>query len=121
VPNHDAFPTGHLATAMATVTVIAQNYPEKRYIKPVGYSLMTLLGFSMLNNGVHWISDYPLGIAMGYVFAKVAVQHGRKVISEKSLDGLGCRWKLAPSFALVPGQNGLQMGIRWTEVKRGGR
>ncbi len=77
VPNYDAFPTGHLATAMATVTVIADNYPEYHFIRPVGYGLMTLLGLSMLNNGVHWASDYPLGIAMGYAFAKVAVAHGR--------------------------------------------
>lgn len=77
VPAHDAFPTGHLATAMATVTVIADNYPEYRFIRPVGYGLMTALGAAMLNNGVHWASDYPLGIAMGYAFAKIAVAHGR--------------------------------------------
>ncbi len=77
VPAHDAFPTGHLATAMATVTVIAENYPEYHYIRPVGYGLMTVLGLAMLNNGVHWASDYPLGIALGYGFAKIAVAHGR--------------------------------------------
>ncbi|MBD2767524.1 phosphatase PAP2 family protein [Hymenobacter sp. BT664] len=77
VPNYDAFPTGHLATAMATVTVIADNYPEHRFIRPLGYSLMGLLGYSMLNNGVHWASDYPIGIALGYAFAKIAVRNGR--------------------------------------------
>lgn len=77
VPNYDAFPTGHLATAMATVTVIAENYPEHRFIRPLGYSLMGLLGYSMLNNGVHWASDYPIGIALGYAFAKIAVRNGR--------------------------------------------
>ena len=77
VPNYDAFPTGHLATAMATVTVIAENYPEYRFVRPVGYSLMGLLGYSMFNNGVHWASDYPVGIALGYAFAKIAVRNGR--------------------------------------------
>jgi len=81
VPQHDAFPTGHLATAMATVTVIAENYPEYRFIRPVGYGLMTVLGAAMLNNGVHWASDYPLGIALGYGFAKIAVAHGRTRLS----------------------------------------
>ncbi len=80
VPNHDAFPTGHLATAMATVTVIADNYPEYSYIKPVGYGLMGLLAFAMVNNGVHWISDYPLGIALGYGFAKITAAHGKKEV-----------------------------------------
>ena len=77
VPNYDAYPTGHLATAMATVTVIAENYPEYRFVRPVGYSLMGLLGYAMLNNGVHWASDYPVGIALGYAFAKIAVRNGR--------------------------------------------
>jgi hypothetical protein len=84
VPRYDAFPSGHLATAMATVTVIAENYPEKKFIRPVGYSLTGLLAYSMLNNGVHWFSDYPLSIAMGYAFAKIAVHRGRKVIEKKN-------------------------------------
>jgi hypothetical protein len=78
VPNYDAFPTGHMATAMATVTVIADNYPEYKFVRPLGYTLIGLLGYSMLNNGVHWASDYPLGIALGYGFAKIAVRNGRR-------------------------------------------
>jgi hypothetical protein len=89
VSNFDAFPTGHLATAMATVTVIAENYPEYHFIRPLGYSLMGLLGYSMLNNGVHWASDYPLGIAIGYGFAKIAVRNGRTRVVEKPAEGTG--------------------------------
>ena len=92
VSNYDAFPTGHLATAMATVTVIAENYPEHRYIRPVGYSLLGLLGYAMLNNGVHWASDYPLGIAIGYGFAKIAVRNGRTRVAPAEA-GVG---RLAP-------------------------
>ncbi|WP_201982838.1 phosphatase PAP2 family protein [Hymenobacter rubidus] len=86
VPNYDAFPTGHLATAMATVTVIAENYPEYHFIRPVGYGLMGLLGYAMLNNGVHWASDYPVGIALGYAFAKIAVRNGRTRVEEAPAD-----------------------------------
>ena len=32
----------------------------------------------MLNNGVHWASDYPLGIWLGYAFGKMAVRKGRQ-------------------------------------------
>lgn len=77
VSKYDAFPSGHLATAMATVTVIAENYPEKCYIRPIGYTMMTLLSLQMMNNGVHWASDYPLGLALGYGFARIAVRQGR--------------------------------------------
>ncbi len=86
VSNHDAFPSGHLATAMATITILAGNYPDNKYIKPVGYSLMGLLGFAMLNNGVHWISDYPLAIAIGYTCGKIALSRGRQVIPKLSND-----------------------------------
>ncbi|MBF9219665.1 phosphatase PAP2 family protein [Hymenobacter ruricola] len=86
VPNYDAFPTGHLATAMATVTVIAENYPEYHFVRPVGYGLMGLLGYAMLNNGVHWASDYPIGIAIGYGFAKIAVRNGRTRVEDAPTD-----------------------------------
>ncbi len=79
VPNYDAFPSGHMATMMATVTILAENYPEKKFIKPLGYSLMTLHGYSMMNNEVHWLSDYPLAIAIGYLYGKIISGRDRKV------------------------------------------
>jgi membrane-associated phospholipid phosphatase len=69
VSKHDAFPSGHVATVMSTVTIIHLNYPEKTWVIPVGYSALGLLMFGMLNNGVHWAGDYPVGIAIGYVAA----------------------------------------------------
>ena len=69
-PNYDAMPSGHIATFMATVTIIATNYPEKKWIKPVGYSLMSVLAFNMVSGKVHWASDYPIGILIGYVMGK---------------------------------------------------
>lgn len=86
VSNFDGFPSGHLATAMATITILAGNYPDNKYIKPVGYTLMGLLGFSMLNNGVHWMSDYPLAIAIGYTCGKIALSRGRQIIPRKGVD-----------------------------------
>jgi len=77
VPGYDAFPSGHLSTVMSTVTVVALNYPEKRWIRPLGYSAMSVLAFQMMNNGVHWASDYPLAIAFGDLFAHIVVARGR--------------------------------------------
>jgi len=53
---------------------LAQEY---KFIKPLGYSLMTILAFQMLNNGVHWASDYPLALAMGYSLGMLATSQGR--------------------------------------------
>ncbi|MEO8582490.1 MAG: phosphatase PAP2 family protein [Flavitalea sp.] len=77
-PKYDAFPSGHLATIVSTVTVLADNYPENRWIKPVGYSMTGLLGLAMINNKVHWTSDYPLAFALGYLCAKQVVKNNRR-------------------------------------------
>lgn len=110
VSNYDAFPSGHLATAMATITIISGNYPNNKYIKPVGYSLMGLLGYAMLNNGVHWVSDYPLAIAIGYTCGKIALSHGRQVISKKLKDH-GISSSLTPVYL---GQGSLGLSYRMT-------
>ena len=76
---YDAFPSGHIATIMATVTVLSSNYPEKKWIKPIGYTLLFLSGWSMLNTDVHWAGDYPLAIAVGYISGKVTgLRHKQK-------------------------------------------
>jgi hypothetical protein len=101
-PKYDAFPSGHLATGMMTITVLADNYPEYTLIRPVGYTLMGLLGFQMLNNGVHWASDYPLAIAIGYGLGKVAVSHGRKVVSADNIPDKSSKNKLFTDVSVVP-------------------
>jgi hypothetical protein len=69
-PNYDAMPSGHLATYMATITIISTNYPEIKWIKPVGYSLGSILAFNMISGKVHWISDYPIALLIGYAMGK---------------------------------------------------
>ena len=71
-PRYYAFPSGHMTTAIATITVVAENYPEVRWIRPVGYVLAALMGASLVNVGWHWYSDFPLAIAMGYSFGMIA-------------------------------------------------
>lgn len=80
-PNYDAFPSGHLATLMSSVTIFSENYPEKKWIKPVGYSLTGLVAYAMINNEVHWASDYPLALGMGFLCAKQVLKHNRKIVS----------------------------------------
>lgn len=80
-PQYDAYPSGHLATMMATVTVLSKNYPEKKWIKPVGYSVMGLTAWAMMNNEVHWISDYPLALALGYLSGRISsMRHVQKAV-----------------------------------------
>ncbi|GEN77427.1 hypothetical protein CHA01nite_31670 [Chryseobacterium hagamense] len=69
-PHYDAMPSGHLTTFMAGITVIADNYPEVKWIKPVGYTLASALCFQMMQSQVHWASDYPIALALGYFIGK---------------------------------------------------
>ncbi|HTR82070.1 MAG TPA: phosphatase PAP2 family protein [Bacteroidota bacterium] len=71
VPHYDAFPSGHVCTSVVTVVVIQENYPEEKWISPVGYAITGLVGVGMVNYGIHWYSDYPLAIAIGYTFGKI--------------------------------------------------
>jgi hypothetical protein len=72
VPYFDAYPSGHICTSLATVIVIAENYPEVKWIRPAGYTFTALVGLGMLFNGIHWVSDYPLGLFIGYYFGMIA-------------------------------------------------
>ncbi len=82
VSMYDAFSSGHMGTMVATYVVITENYPEKKWIRPVGISIMSLVGLAMINNDVHWASDYPLAVGVGYAFGKATVHLNRFIKGE---------------------------------------
>ena len=99
---YDAFPTGHLMTATLMFTTVRLNYPEySAYIWPVQILWSAALGFQMINNGVHWASDYPLGIAMGWAVAKMTYKMGErhKKANETAKAGETSDWTFFPSVA----------------------
>ncbi|MDP4220958.1 MAG: phosphatase PAP2 family protein, partial [Bacteroidota bacterium] len=71
VPHFDAFPSGHIATAMATLQVIIENYPEKAWIKYVGYPIIGSIAVGLVSTSIHWWSDIPLGVVLGYTFGRL--------------------------------------------------
>jgi hypothetical protein len=60
-----------MAALMSLTTVIAENYPEKKWIRPVGYTLTGLTALSQLNNKTHWASDFLMGLGIGYLSGKI--------------------------------------------------
>ena len=114
VPHYDAFPSGHLATLIGTVTIIADNYPEYRFVRPVGYTLCGMLAFAMVNNGVHWISDYPLGLAIGYTISKAIVADGRKTLNDGTPKKMSMYHRIKPDLIFPsPTLNGTQLTALW--------
>ena len=74
-PRYYAFPSGHVTTAMAAVTVVAENYPEVGWIRPAGYGIVGLTAIGLVNKGWHWYSDFPMALALGYTFGHLAAHH----------------------------------------------
>lgn len=79
---YDAMPSGHLTTGLAAWIIIAENYPEYKWIKPVGFTILGLMSLEMMQSGVHWISDYPIAILLGYLIGKNIARNSFK--KEKS-------------------------------------
>jgi membrane-associated phospholipid phosphatase len=87
VPSYDAFPSGHIATSVAAFVIISENYPEySNWIDPICYALSTCICIGMVNSGIHWYSDYPLGIAIGYAFGKLIANPKGIGLAEKKGD-----------------------------------
>jgi PAP2 superfamily len=109
VPAYDAFPSGHICTSVGTVVVVAENYPEVKWIRPVGYLLCTFIAVGMVNNGIHWYSDYPLGIFLGYSFGMIAThQEMFSVLGKEKENSLHI--SLAPAI----GEHGAGLSLRAT-------
>jgi hypothetical protein len=92
---YDAYPSGHVTTTLATVIVIAENYPDVWWIRPLGYTITGCLAFGMVNYGIHWYSDYPLAIVFGYTFGMLAAHPD---VIPNSIAGN----KLKGNFSIMP-------------------
>ena len=105
VPHYDAFPSGHLATATTTLIVIADNYEEITWLKPVGYVALGAISSSLVAYGIHWWSDFPLALALGYSFGEIATHPFGALLNDKHNDE-----NLKLSFSPVALSNGV--GLR---------
>jgi hypothetical protein len=110
-PSYYAYPSGHISTAMATLTVIAENYPRQSWIKPVGYTMIGALGVGLVAKGMHWYSDLPLGIALGYIFGKTVANPEVTELSETSNDG-SVKVSVNPSFDALGG-SGVRFAVNF--------
>lgn len=98
--NHDAMPSGHLSTAVTTFIVIQENFPEQKWIPFIGWPVMGWIAFGLAGTNIHWWSDYPIAVALGYSFAKIITRD-----NGSSLKKIGRREnsivpELLPSFSM---------------------
>lgn len=99
VSKYDAVPSGHIATSLATLQVVIENYPEETWLKYVGYPAIGVIGVGLVSTSIHWWSDIPFGLLIGYSFSQVVTHadpvkpHLALVSSTASDPGLGISWK----------------------------
>ena len=111
VQNYDAVPSGHIATFYATFLVIMDNYPNQKWIPYAGYTLTALVAEGLAGTSLHWWSDFPIGLALGHVFAKIVTARNHPEENKK----LGIAWD-QPYVHLSPSKFGaplLNLGWRW--------
>ncbi len=106
VPHYDAFPSGHLATATTTLIVIAENYPDVTWLRPVGYVALGAISTSLVGYGIHWWSDYPLALVLGYSFAEIVTHPVGVAMSNKHGND-----NLKLSFSPVALPDGVGLGM----------
>jgi hypothetical protein len=83
----DAVPSGHLSTTVTTLITIQENYPEQKWIPYIGWPVVGWVAFGLAGTSIHWWSDYPIAIAVGYSIAKIVTSSNRsnKNFGAKSL------------------------------------
>ncbi len=78
------WPSGHTAATMAVVSALTSYYPNKTWLKVVGFGLVgyTMFGVSANNRGgMHWLSDAVAGALMSYAVGSTVGKYYRNVYS----------------------------------------
>lgn len=86
-----SFSSGHTSNAFAVATIVANEYKDTPYVKPVAYGLATLTALARIYDNEHWASDTFFGAAIGYFVSKSLLSYHK--------DDKG---KKAKKFTLIP-------------------
>ena len=95
-PKYYSFPSGHLAATTAVLTVIANDYPQFTWFRPVSYCALGILGISLVSHGMHWYSDLPLGFFIGYSIGNIVAPEIK--LSKSKNDSNSSKILLAPAL-----------------------
>lgn len=74
-----SFPSGHSISSWALVSVASHQYPDKKWVPILGYSLASLISASRGIQGTHYPADIFAGALMGYLIGKYVVKHNSKL------------------------------------------
>lgn len=73
-----SFPSGHSIASWALASVASRQYPDKKWVPVVGYTLASLVSVSRVLQGTHYPSDMFAGAVLGYLIGKYVVKYRSK-------------------------------------------
>ncbi len=98
-PKYYSFPSGHIATAAMTFTILDANYPEARaYLRPAGYVWLASLGVGLAAKKMHWYSDFPIGLALGYGFGEIITRSAKRPDEDTANSSSGITYRIGPTM-----------------------
>lgn len=65
-----SFPSSHLSSTLAMLTVIGYFYPMTWAVSVV---FVLLMSFARLHNGMHYVSDIVVGIVLGIAYGRLGI------------------------------------------------
>lgn len=75
---YNSFPSAHSSIAFTLATAFAMEFPDKKWVAPVAYSIASLTAISRVYNNRHWASDILVGAALGHFVTKAVYNRGQK-------------------------------------------
>mgnify|MGYP005847983953 CR=1 FL=1 len=100
---YHSFPSGHALLSISTTWVLARQL-KPLPLKILFYAIPTVVSWSRIYDGAHWLSDVVLGNALGIAAAETVLKYFPKIKNNNgSLKGL----------TILPGRNGLQLTYRF--------
>ncbi len=96
------WPSGHTVATMAVVSALTSYYPDKTWLKIVGYGVVgyTMFAVTATNDGgFHWFSDVVAGALMSYAIGSTVGSYFRDVYSGRIAESSS---KINLSPTLIP-------------------
>jgi len=75
---YTSFPSAHSTIAFTLATAFAMEFPDKKWVAPVAYSIASLTALSRVYNNRHWASDVLVGAALGHFVTRAVYNRGQK-------------------------------------------
>jgi membrane-associated phospholipid phosphatase len=93
------WPSGHTSSTMAVISALTNFYPDKSWLKIVGYSYVAYMIFavsSLNRGGMHWFSDAIAAAFMSYAIGSTVGKFYRSKFQQGSASSINSNSKINP-------------------------